>query len=659
MKKVLSFAMLSLVLVFSSCTEKEPKDVLELVSAETVTVSAKGGDCIIEVNSSSALSAVSSAEWVKAEVIDNSNVKATVAPFEGSEVRTATVTVSNAGSAAPVKVRINQTAVDFEFTPSDYVFESGEGQYSFPYTADAALKAEVEEGVEWLTLEVTETELVLKVEANETLRTRAADVNWTIGAAKGTFTVSQKGAEVTFEGSFDDVVAPVNGTNVVYEYATNSELEVSSEQDWIETYAEDGKFYINVLANEGGAREGSVEWSVKGSETLNGSVSVNQKGVFLYLSLMPTVFSSDENSTLCNTMAISAAGVNVTAIKFSKLYTATEFKDLDVEAVKAAVKTSGNSYTDEWLEYVNSGSLSLTISRSCTPATEYYLVAWATNDVEDEAYYVVSGSTLSENIFDEYGDDTQFYAIQSKSQLYGDYYFLADELGEDGQTWAGKRNYMGLVTFSDGETSVEVGDDGSEYEFNWINVEGMWGSFFNSKYKLSNDIYKFDLSEGLLYSQEPESLGDLIKVEDGSVVYTGFGTRLTFTGSDYMYREMYGALAGGIIDADGTIALISSGLYRTIPDQDNNNIGDYDCTYLVFTYNGQLTWWSCIKDFMFVPYAAGNSPAKIAAASRRVDAIKKEYRKMRMNYVETSDTRFERAVEKVAKDYKAAQAIAF
>ncbi|MBO5195151.1 MAG: BACON domain-containing protein [Bacteroidales bacterium] len=657
MKKVLGFAMLSLALVFSSCTEKEIKDVLELVSNETVTVSAKGGDCIIEVNSNSALSAVSSAEWVKTEVIDNSNVKAIVGAYEGNEVRTATVTVSNAGSAAPVTVRINQAAVNFDFTPSDYEFEAGEGQYSFPYTADAALKAEVEEGVEWLEVEVTGTELVLKAKANEAIRKRAADVNWTIGTVKGSFTVSQKGAEATLEsanfkdGNFDAVAASVSGANVVYEYTTNSELEVSSEQDWIETYTEDGKLYINVIANEGGAREGAVAWSVKGSETLNGSIAVSQKGIFLHLSLVPTVLSSEATSTLCNTIAVSAQGNNVTSIKMSDLYTAAEFNALDVEKQKADVKANGDEFTEAWLGYVNKNGLRLTLSITCTPATEYYLIAWATNG-DDEAYYVVNASTLSENIFDDYDDNTNFYKIQNKSQLYGEYYFLAKTTDDTTQP-LGDRDFMGMVTFSDGESSIE-----GDAEYNWVNVEGMWGSFFNSNYRLTNDIYKFDLYEGMLYSQEPETLGDLVQVSTGNAAATSFNTRVGFEGSDYIYSKMYGAIVGGVIDEDGTLAFINSGIYAEQKDNDGVALANYSYIFLYGTMNGSLGWFGAARDFMFVP--SGNySAAKVAAASRRVEAIRKEYCNMKRNYVETSDTRFERAVEKVAKDYRMAEAIAF
>ncbi|MGM9763842.1 MAG: BACON domain-containing protein [Candidatus Cryptobacteroides sp.] len=655
MKKVLAFVIVMIGLFLTSCKKEEAKSVLELVSNETVTVSAKGGDCTIEVNSNSKLTATCTEDWVEATVVDDKTVVAKVAAYEGTEVRTATVTISNEGTAAPVKVRINQAAVVFDFTPADYEFEAAEGSHSFAYTAEAPLTAVVDKAVDWLKAEVTATELVLTVTANETLTSRAADVDWTIGAAKGTFTVSQKGAEATLEGTFDDINASVNGVDVVYSYTTNSELEANSEQDWIETYAENGELHIKVLANEGPAREGAVAWSVVGSETLKGTVAVSQKGAFLSVSLIPTVFSSDAASTLCNTVALSLHGTGVTAVKYSNVYTAADFAAVDVEKEKADVKAGTRSFNATWLGYVNGNGLNLTVKKDCTPSTEYYMVLWASNG-DDEAYYVVNTSTMSENIFGDYDINTQFYTIQSKSQLYGRYYFLAKTTDDLTAEW-GQREFMGMVMFSDGESSQ---DDYGTYD--WVNVEGMWSTFFNSNYKLTKDISQFDLSNGFLISQEASDLGDLVKVADGSVAVPGFRAMVGFAGTSSIYTNLYGVLAGGIIDETGTIAFISTEDYA---DLDNPNagkdedelakLGNYTNHFLFSPGNG---WFGAMKDPMFVPDAS-YSPAKVAAASKTVDAIKREYRKMKPNYVEASDMRLERAFAKVLNDSKPAEAIAF
>ncbi len=644
--------MLLLALLLSSCTEKEKKEVLELVSAETVTISARGGDVAIEVNSTSGLTAESSAGWAAATVVDKSNVKVAVDAYEGNEPRTATVTITNSGNVEPVTVRINQAAVNFTFTPSDYEFGAEGGQYSFPYEAEAALKAAAEDA-DWLAIEVKETELVLSAAANEVIKSRAADVEWSIGAAKGTFTVSQKAAEANLEsadfadGNFKAVTAGCDGAQVVYEYTTNSELEVSSDEDWIETYTEDGKFCINVLSNTGNAREGAVEWAVKGSETLKGKIAVSQKGVFMTVSLVPTQ-SSTAGSNLTNTIAIQTKGTGVTAVRFSDIYTETQFAGADADAVKASTKTNGRAFTDLWLSYVNNNGLNLTISTSCTPSTTYYVVVWATNG-DDEAYYVISATTLSTNIFNDYDKDSRIYPVENKSQLYGNYYFLARTTESLSDPW-GDREFLNTVTFSDGESSV----DEEGFEYNWINVEGIWNSFFNANYRLSHDIYQFDLYEGLLYSQEGD-LGDLIKVADGSTVYTDFDTKVGFEGSGYVYGGLYGVLGGGVVDEDGTIALISTENYASETDLAGDVFGNYMCTFL---FCKSIGWLGAAKDFMFIPVNS-YSPAKAAAAARKADAIKKEYRKTKMYYCEIRDTRLERAFKKVLSENKPAEAAAF
>lgn len=644
--------MLLLALTFSSCNE-EVKDVLELVSDETVTMSAKGGDVLIAVNSKSELSAGSSADWAKATVIDDNNVKVAVDAYEGNETRTATVTITHTGSNGSVTVRINQAAVNFTFAPSDYEFEAEGGQYSFPYDAEAELKAAAEDA-DWLTLEVKETELVVTAAANELIKSRAADVEWSIGVAKGTFTVSQKAAEATLvsanfvDGNFEAVATGCDGANIVYEYTTNSELEASSDEDWIETYTEDGKFYINVLANTiSNAREGKVSWSVKGSETLKGEIAVSQKGVFLIASLVPTV-SSSATSNLTNTIAISAKGTGVTAIKMSTIYSESDFSDIDVEALKTATKNNGTVFTDSWLGYVNGGGIILTISTNCTASTTYYVVLWATNG-EDEMFNVISTTTLSDKIFDDYDANTKFFTIQNKSQVYGKYYFLARTTEKLTDPW-GDREYMDIVTFSDGESSVD--EDGVEYD--WVNVEGMWGSFFNANYMLTNDVYQFDLYNGLLYSQEGD-LGDLIQVADGTVAFPDFSTMVSFDGSTFVFGNMYGVLGGGIVDEDGTIAFISTGQFSDMTDSTGSILGDYKCTFLWASGTG---WFGAAKDFMFVPYES-YSPAKAAAAAKKADAIKKEYRKTKRYYCETRDTRLERAFEKVLSETKPVEAVAF
>ncbi len=629
--------MLSLALVFSSCTEKEIKDVLELVSNETVTVSAKGGDCIIEVNSNSALSAVSSAEWVKTEVIDNSNVKATVDPYEGSEVRTATVTVSNAGSAAPVTVRINQAAVNFDFTPSDYEFEAGEGQYSFPYTADAALKAEVEEGVEWLEVEVTETELVLKAKANEAIRKRAADVNWTIGTVKGSFTVSQKGAEATLEsenfkdGNFDAVNAPLMGTNVVYSYTTNSELEVSSEQDWIETYTEDGKFYINVLVNNGEAREGVVVWAVKESASLRGEIAVSQKGNILKINAYPYDYNAQYTSA--NTFVVRIETTNCTDVR-RKLYVSTALAGATYEELLEEGRLC-NSVVDEQFtmeKFNGAGGMGMISPMGSVPDNHTIAVLVYATDGESEQVAV-------NYVHFSNGDQNKTFAkadLQkktSKDAYYGKYHALfstTDQTTTDFQTIS----VMGNVLISDGEAAVD--QNGQTREL--VKVSGLWNTQFNSRVSLNDDMYYYYI-DGLLYSFDQEL--DILYL-DGEPYSTGKLTTLTRMADGKLYEAQL-VLVGGVINDEGYVAFVA-------------NDGDlvYDATYLV----DDEGYWCIAKDFMLIPDGAPVDAGTVAAAQKKLAKVKKTMRSMKGNgaYVEKVDNRFQRALKIVEAEEQSALA---
>lgn len=630
--------MLSLALVFSSCTEKEIKDVLELVSNETVTVSAKGGDCIIEVNSNSALSAVSSAEWVKTEVIDNSNVKAIVGAYEGNEVRTATVTVSNAGSAAPVTVRINQAAVNFDFTPSDYEFEAGEGQYSFPYTADAALKAEVEEGVEWLEVEVTETELVLKVEANEAIRTRAADVEWTIGAAKGTFTVSQKGAEATLEsanfkdGNFDAVNAPVNGTNVVYEYTTNSELEVSSDQDWIETYTEEGKFYINVLANNDDVRKGTVSWAVKGSSTLNGEIEVSQKGIFVVVSL--TAYNINSANTAANTLIYSlySPSKNLKAAKFY-CADANSLSGKTNDELEALAK-AGSEVADNSITNANGYGVIALAKTGCAPAASYTLVVWAQNTEMDESLSICTTSTLTEETVSTIYTPEGISGL-SKEEYYGKYYLYARTYDRSNQDYYSTRDGLGVVTLSDGGAEI---NETSGKEMQIINFDNIWNSLLASAstpfYSIKGDTMKHYWSNGfILWVDQP--IGDFYEggelSEENVEVLTGF--------EDGYVRQTTAFVMGGVINDEGYIAFVDSG----IGTEEEYGFGKTTGNFL-FAEDG---WITKANDFLLVPVGSEVTPAKISAARAKVAQIKEILRKTPVNSFESSSERVIKAFQTV------------
>lgn len=643
MKKYLSFAIFAIA-ALASCVKQPttPADNLELLSAETVTVPAKGGEALVELKSQSKLQAVSASDWVKAEVLDNFTVKLVVDAFTGDEARSTSVSITNEHSTSPVRVKVNQNAVTFTFTPEDHQFEAAGGKYSYEYVSEAPLEVSAE--AEWLTYEVAASELIFNAAANENIKARTVEVNWHIGKSKGTFNISQKGADATLEspnfkdGNFEDVTAALTGAEVSYPYTTNSELEVNCDDAWVEVYVEDNVFHINVAANEGEPRESYVYWSVKGSKTLQGNFKVSQKGAFCTAYIQPGKYTPDPESNETNTIGLIVSGTGVKSFKYL-LGESSNFDGKTEAQLHQQVKSSGRDFQAAWLDYVNQNGLNLSLT-GCDPDTHYTLLAYAVSEGGDEAYFISNSKTLGEYIWDEFSVEDGYETIPSKDFLYGKYLFLAKSTENFNEGFT-DREVQGNVEITDGESSVD--EEGNTYD--WINVSGIWNSNFNSKYGLTNDITQFDLYNGFLYMQDSESLGDLIEKASGEVFVPAFMTLTKFEGKTNLY-QLYGHIAGGMIDEDGTIAFFDTKTFAEKKGADGEVLGDVAATLLYSDDEDKGGWYAAFRDFMLVPLEKA-TPARIAAARKTAAKIQKEIWSMPKNYVELRDSRVERAIRKV------------
>ena len=624
MKKILGFATLSLALIFASCQEDEKqKAVLELVSAETVSVSATGGEQTIQVNSNSTLTAKSSASWVTVAVKDNNTVTATVAAYDGADTRSATVTISNESELTPLNVRINQAAIQFDFKPENYEFDAEGGVYSFPYTAETTLTAVADEGGEdWLTVNVTASEVVLTAAANEAVAPRESIVEWTIGSAKGEFVVSQKASEATFEGNFENINAPMGGASVSYEYTTNSELEVNSEEDWIEVYTEDGKLYINVAANSGDAREGYISWSVKGSDKLNGEITVNQAGSLFHLD----TYAIDYEDLTSEDSFITRISTNGTASDIKRvLILPSGIEGVDYQTLLNYTKTNGSSMTQYAERCAQAGGLGLLSTMASVPeggqmAVLVYVKIGTQEEVKVGYVHFTNGDQKKS------WKTNQLKPAASKSDYYGEYHAafkVTDETTDD----FGSQTVFGNVTITDGEAAIT--DDGSTVEL--LKISGLWNTQFNHRVSFNDDMYYYYI-DGLIYSVDQDF--DVLYL-DGEPISDGNLATVVELSDGEIYNTT-GALRGGVINDEGYIAFVGQTFEGGL---------DYVSTWLV----DDISIWIVAKDFVLIPTAKPVDEVTAAAAQAKLAKIKTAMRPVKGDgsYLLRSNYSFTNALKKV------------
>lgn len=504
-----------------------------------------------------------------------------------------------------------------------------------------------------------ETAVTVTVKPNEDLQARTATLTFKAeGCQDIVVNIEQAAAEVetvfeVFDNQGNPVTEPYQfaGTGDVVDLYVNANVSwtATASEGWLaadpasfeatSTEAEPIAVSISAAFNPSAEpRTATITFSADGVDPI--VVTVNQDPYeeisFCDASIQPGNYYQDPTSNATNTMVLKVSGTDVDSFRF--FFAGSEgSEELTDEQLIAIMEEYGEDFPAEYIEYINDGGINYSFT-GCESETEYILIAQAVSSKGLVQNFIKRSSTLGDYIFKEYTVEDEYYTIPDKSLIYGKYYFLAkytDDLSVDFPD----REMMGTVEFADGGSGVDA--DG--YDYDHVEVTGMWNTQFNSKYGLTNDVTVFDLYDGFLYSDDTTTdLGDLVEKASGTPVVTAFGTRSAFELSGYVYK-LYGALAGAVIDESGTIAFFDSQIYYDEIDSEGDPFGPFLATLLWSSDPAQGGWYAAFRDYMFVP-VAGATPATIAVAKSRAAKIQKEIHSMPRNYVELRDTRIERAI---------------
>lgn len=157
---------------------------------------------------------------------------------------------------------------------ANLVFGPVRGSSSFTVTAENAFTASSDR--DWCTVSVSGSQVSVSVTGNSSNETRYARITLTSGEEKLGITVHQQGLVV--KGfSISDKLINSKAQVLEYPYSTNGALTVTSADSWINVEQTDELVRINVDANEGPARTGTVTYSFG---DITGSFSISQSSPF-------------------------------------------------------------------------------------------------------------------------------------------------------------------------------------------------------------------------------------------------------------------------------------------------------------------------------------------------------------------------------------------
>lgn len=261
MKKILSIIVtIAAVTMFTACGSDDASyqatPVLE-VSASDVLFEADGGDGYINLNTNSAVSAVTDASWLTLSVVGNV-VTVTANPNLSLDGRSAVIKLSAGGT----ETTVTATQKSSIYGVPGLEYEIGDYQASLDIPVVHNQEVTVESNDEWLTAvwneETNQIEIV--AEDNDEEEPRVGTITITMGDYSDEITITQKG--FLLEVAEDEVVAKKNaalskyGVDVEHSRAVN----VTTEDEWITATFDNSKnqVVINAEANDGAARIGHV-----------------------------------------------------------------------------------------------------------------------------------------------------------------------------------------------------------------------------------------------------------------------------------------------------------------------------------------------------------------------------------------------------------------
>lgn len=187
--------------VFSCTKPVEPVVEVSPVVKADLQIAAAGGTASIEM-ASAPVKATTKASWLEVSV-EGAKVFATAGANDSIESRYATIEAEAEGQV--VKFVVMQYGLRTSgFSAPDKVLKAAAAELEFPYDFDEKMVAVAD--ASWVTLEITEDALKVKVaeneaEAVESNRQRVAKIQWSLGADKGVITVTQHGKNFMVQDS--------------------------------------------------------------------------------------------------------------------------------------------------------------------------------------------------------------------------------------------------------------------------------------------------------------------------------------------------------------------------------------------------------------------------------------------------------------------------
>lgn len=522
MKKVLFTIFAALSVLLTACNKSEPAS-LSIAESNVDFTYEEGEGSVDFQTSSDIVSATSDSAWCR-PTIRKTTVVVRVDANTGKDARTAKLVVKNK-EGLQVTVDVKQKGVRYLFESKDIQFVCAGGEENLEYYGPKMTIVIPDEAAEWLSAEITETNVKLVCAANDAITTRTAKVGYAVSSKSGYITVNQAANDpyITFTPAMAEVNVKSDPSDNVYTYKTNSPTTpvatVDKACDWIAVtvtpdakVAGTGTFKVHVdLNNSLKAREGSFQWSILKNASVKGTVAVKQAAAEKIITHFDLV---DEGGAAVKDLNCSAKGQEFSATVKTNAAGYTSSVDVDWITVTPA-KFDNPEYNEvsQTIKFtvapstqgtVRTGKVTLTIPDMepvvVTVSQDKYIgvaltVKTITYDgaithmVPSDPNFLYISNTMEKKYFEEYKSEQELFddEIASLAALGASVGFTLEEV-------------IGIVAYQ-GEADDDMSgylDPETEYVVYAIPVSAkgeLIGSVTSASYKTKEFPYKY-LGEG-------------------------------------------------------------------------------------------------------------------------------------------------------------------
>ena len=204
------------------------------IEPESLTFTVEGGTQEIAITANFEYAYSTNADWLTIEKSEG-GVKVTAQTNVEDKERTAKITISNEkyGISKVVKVAQGAFVPEITISPDELSFLVEGGEQEVAITANFEYK--VSEKADWLSVEQTETGLLVKVDKSERVESRYADIVLTNKEyeVEKFISVSQAAFEPSITIKPSVITFSVNGGEQEIIITSNVEYEVSKKADWL------------------------------------------------------------------------------------------------------------------------------------------------------------------------------------------------------------------------------------------------------------------------------------------------------------------------------------------------------------------------------------------------------------------------------------------